>query len=408
MKKIIFLIIFGLFLAGCAASNNTNDDNNTNQSPDPTNPEDYELTTTANNEFAFELYHQLNSLEVDEQNIFISPTSIYLALSMVLNGADGDTKNEMAEVLHVDLKDLESINESNNAFLHAVNQKDFKAELEIGNSLWIKEGYPFLQSYMDRVTKYFLADLFEVDFTQEKTKDELNRWVSEKTNGKIKEMVSQIRPDTVAYLFNTIYFKGSWEQPFDPERTIQDTFFGDKVTDKHPFMVQDGKYNYYENDVFQLVELPYEEQKLSMYVILPKETHTLADLYEQLTVENWNKWHQEQNYLDGTISLPKFELEYEANLNDVLISLGMPLAFSNQADFSQMVENGGVRIDEVKHKSTITVDEKGTEAAAATSVAIVEMAALEQFTMNVNRPFFFIIQDNESGMIMFMGEVKSV
>lgn len=367
--------------------------------------EDYKLMAEANNRFAFDLLEELKKSE-DGENLFFSPTSIHMAFSMTYNGADGETLEEMANVLHIKDFNKEEVNQANASFLSKTLEKDFSATLNIANSLWIQKDYPFLEEFVTKTKDYYLAEVREMDFLDKKSLDEINGWVEKKTSGKIKKLLDQIRPDTVAYLINAIYFKGDWEYPFEESQTFEDDFhLADGEKKLHPFMSQMREFPYFEDDFIQGIELPYKDNELSMIVLLPKEGKTLADLRKQLSFEQWNSWLSQFQETQGRILLPKFTTEYSVTLNDALINLGMPTAFTGLADFSQMVENDGVYIDEVRHKSFIEVNEKGTEAAASTSVAIVETAAFDQFEMEVNRPFFFAIKDNESGMILFMGEI---
>ena len=287
-------------------------------------------------------------------------------------------------------------------------ERDYDATLNIANSLWLKEGYPFLEDFVTRTEDYYLAKVTEMDFTDPKAADEINQWVKQKTNGKIEEMIENIEANTVAYLINAIYFYGEWEHSFDKQQTFEDTFYVRGSNPKQQlFMRQTNPFNYYENEQMQAIDLPYKDNELSMIVMLPKEGILLDEIYGELTYEQWINWVSQFNKQEVSITLPKFQMDYSTNLNDPLINLGMPSAFSGKADFSEMVENGGVYIDEVLHKSYIEVNEKGTEAAAATSVEMKETASPVMKAMNVNRPFFFVIQDNESGIILFMGEVNS-
>lgn len=397
MRKIVFFTIACLFvLTGCSKVGLS-----------AYEKEDYKRIAETNNRFAFAIHEQLVHLE-EGNNIFFSPTSIHMALSMTVNGANGETEKQMMDVLFAEHLTLEELNRGHASFLALLAEKDDAVTLNIANSLWLKEGYPFIDEFVDNVTNFYHAETKEVDFLKPQTKEAINQWVEEATNKKIKNIVEFIDPATVLYLLNAIYFKGDWDQPFDEHLTHENVFFlADGKQKKHLFMVQDGEFNYFENDLFQAIELPYVNHEASMFIILPHEDQELAQIYDNLSFETWNSWRSQFSKSKGTLYLPKFQMEYDATLNDVLISLGMEDAFTAKADFSNMVENSGVAISEVKHKSYLDVNEQGTEAAAATSIAVVEMAApVDRFTMNVNRPFFLAIQENTSGMILFMGAVN--
>ena len=401
MKGFCLILSVIFFLTGCGATN----------PPDFGSAEfekdDYKMITDANNRFAFDLLNELVKNK-EKPNTFFSPFSIHSALSMTYNGAAGETQKEMAEVLHMGSHGHDDINRAYASFFSRTLERKYDATLNIGNSLWLKEGYPFLENFVTKTEDYYLAKVSEVDFSDPKAADEINKWVKQKTNGKIEEMIENIDANTVAYLINAIYFYGEWEHSFDENQSFEDTFYvrGGNPK-KQAFMKQTNQFSYYENEQIQAIDLPYKNNELSMMEMLSKEEIPLEDLYKQLTYEQWNTWVSQFNKQEVSITLPKFKMDYSTNLNKPLINLGLSSAFSGNADFSGMVENGGVCIDEVLHKSYIEVNEKGTEAAAATSVGMKEMASPVMKVMNINRPFFFVIQDNESGIILFMGEVNS-
>lgn len=401
MKGLYLILSLILFLTGCGVS----------IPPDFGSAEfkkdDYKMITEANNRFAFDLLNELTKNK-NTSNTFFSPFSIHSALSMTNNGAAGGTQKEMAEVLHVNGYGQDDINRAYASFLSHTLGREYNATLNIANSIWLKDGYPFLEDFVTKSEDYYLAKVTEMDFSDPKTDDEINQWVNQKTNGKIEKMIENIEPNTVAYLLNAIYFYGKWEHSFDEKRTLDDMFYETKGQPKQlPFMRQTNEFKYFEDGLIQAIDLPYKNNEVSMIVMLPKEEIPLADFYQQLSFELWTNWLSQFNKQQVSITFPKFKLEYSTNLNDPLINLGMPSAFSDNADFSKMVKNGGVCIDEVLHKSYLEVNEKGTEAAAVTSVEMKEAASPIMNIMNVDRPFFFVIQDNESGIILFMGEVNS-
>jgi serine protease inhibitor len=229
------------------------------------------------------------------------------------------------------------------------------------------------------------------------------------TNEKINEIIkAPLDPNLVSILLNTIYFKGNWKYEFDKNQTSENTFYGQTKTAS--FMRLEESLSYLENDLFQAVTLPYGDGTLSMKVFLPKENSSLKELENELTYENWQKWNSQFTKKEGTLLFPKFKLEYEIELNDALKMLGMPSAFENDADFSKMIqESGPLWISKVKQKTYIDVNEKGTEAAAVTSIEMVTESTVisDSFYMNVNHPFIFSIVDDETGLILFLGSISS-
>lgn len=374
-------------------------------SPEQTMSVEQQLVAS-NNKFAFNLYQQI--LQQDsEKNVFISPSSIAMALDMLYNGASGATQQEMAQALELLDMTPEEVNRANLALQEALENADSQVQLTIANSLWSRKGFPFKRQFLETNQKYYDAEVTELDFAAPGAVGTINNWVSDNTKGKIKRIIDSLRPDDLMFLINAIYFKGNWQQQFDPANTSEQTFYlADGSTKQHALMSRRGEYAYYENDSFQAVSLPYGEGRLSMYIFLPRSQSNLAAFQEQLTTQNWEEWLKFFSRRSGVVELPRFKLEYEVGLNEALMALGMESMFNpSQADFSAM-SDGKVVVDAVKHKTFVEVNEEGTEAAAVTSVGI-RMTSLEPppFQMRVDRPFFSVIRDNETGTLLFMGSI---
>lgn len=341
-------------------------------------------------------------------NVFISPESLRIALMMAYNGAAGDTSEAMAGVLGVEELSLEEANQRMSTLLKVLQSAGEGALVEIADSLWGKKGLEFKQDFIERNKEYYDAEVREIT-----TAGEINDWVDEKTHGKITEIVDDIDPLTIMFLINAIYFKGAWSEPFDASLTEERDFtLQDGTKKKVPLMSQSGEYRYMENDLFQAVELPYgEEGKVSMYVLLPKEGLDLGRFVDELDGESWDGWMNEMSKREGDVSIPKFTMEYEKQLNSALQALGMEVAFDpEKADFSNMISTDdlgeNVYISNVLQKTFVDVNEEGTEAAAVTSVEMAMTAAPveeERFQMVVDRPFFLTIRNNETGTLLFMG-----
>ncbi|NLC51876.1 MAG: serpin family protein [Firmicutes bacterium] len=365
---------------------------------------------TSTNIFGIKIF---NKLLEEEENLFISPTSIATALSMTYNGARGETREAIAKVLEVEGVDPERLNENNQALLYLLQEADPSVKLAIANSLWMREGVEFDPDFVERNEIYYNASIKELDFNTPEAVEAINSWVYDRTEGLIEDIVEHpIDPNTILFLINAIYFQGDWSTPFEEEDTRDDTFFlpeGDLAT--VPFMHRRGEFDYYEEEGFQAVRLPYgEEERLAMYVFLPSVESGLQEFVQGFDMEHWQKWRKGFQPEEGALYLPRFSMDYEKSLRDVLKELGMEESFdANKADFFDMVSWEGeprLFISEVKHKSYIDVDEKGTEAAAVTSVEIeTESAPAFVFEMQVNRPFFFLIHDQGSEAILFMGAV---
>ena len=365
--------------------------------------------TAANTKFSFKLFSEIlkQNNSQNSQNIFISPTSVAIALAMTYNGAKGETQQAMAKTLELQGISLQEINSANAALIAAVQNADDKVQLNIANSLWAKQDINFNPDFLQTTEDFYKATVTNLDFSDPSAVNAINDWVKQSTNGKIDRIVQQINPDDVMFLINAIYFKGKWTKEFDPEQTTIEPFYLTAGEEKqHPLMSQSGEYKYYENKKFQAVSLPYgNDGRLSLYVFLPSDNSSLTAFYQALNAENWEKWITQFRNRQGSIRLPRFKINYDLTLNDALKALGMGAAFEPKADFSGIGDN--LALSEVKHKTFVEVNEEGTEAAAATSVGItLTSASSEQpFQMNVDRPFFCAIRDNQTGTVLFMGSI---
>lgn len=405
MKKLLFTMMITFLctsLIGCGTKNDTSSSKILSSAE--FNEDDYYELVQPNNTLGFQLLS--TAPKNNEGNLFISPTSLLMALSMVYNGAEGKTKEEMAKILELH---TDQVNKANASLLNRLIQNSNHVELAIANSIWLNENYHFKDDFKNNVHDYFNAEINEINVTDNESVKEINNWVRKATNEKINEIIqSPLDPDLVSLLLNAIYFKGDWKYEFDKNQTREDTFYGQ--TKSASFMKLEEELSYFENDLFQAVSLPYGDETLSMKVFLPKENSSIKEVEDELTYENWQKWSSQFTKREGTLLLPKFKLEYEIELNDALKMLGMPTAFEKDADFSNMIqENVPLWISKVKQKTYIDVNEKGTEAAAVTSIEMVTESAIisDSFYMNVNRPFIFSIVDDETGMILFLGSISS-
>ncbi|MBD2449610.1 serpin family protein [Nostoc sp. FACHB-152] len=405
------VVLFGVL--GCSQVNsNALADSRIPQPELPLQKKTVKLDTklvNANNKFGFKLFSEILKEDSSKKNIFISPSSLAIALAMTYNGASGSTQKAMAQTLELQGLSLADINSNNAALKNLLENPDANVQLNIANSLWVKQGFRLRPDFLQRNQQFYKAKVANLDFQDSSALSTINNWVNDNTNGKINKIVDTIDPNQVLFLINAIYFKGQWTDKFDKNQTAEYPFYSASGQQKkHPMMSQTGEYQYYENEQFQAVSLPYGKNgKVSFYIFLPKQNSNLKTFYQNLNAENWEKWLAKFQNRDGFIRLPRFKTDYEVTLNDALKALGMQVAFSNQANFSGIGEN--LAISNVKHKTFVEVNEEGTEAAAATSVGITLTSAvinpLPPFRMVVNRPFFCAIRDNQTGSILFMGSI---
>ncbi|MFH1942131.1 MAG: serpin family protein [bacterium] len=365
--------------------------------------------TSSNNAFGLNLFKEIVRTS-EQENIFISPLSVAMALGMTLNGAGGDTYEAIKTTLGFEGMTEEQINRSFMDLIELLTGLDPDVQFDIANSIWVRQGFDVLQDFIDANRHFFDALIQNLDFSSPQATDVINAWVSDNTQGKIEEIVQPpINPLTVMFLINAIYFKATWTVEFDPSKTTDDTFAKPDGSDIPVKMMRLREtLSYFETDDFQAVDLPYGEGKFSMTVILPKEARTVDELIREITSEKVSAWASSFNKKDVLLHLPKFKLEYDKKLNDILTALGMGVAFeAGRADFTRINPDVDLFISNVKHKTFVEVDEEGTEAAAATVVEITLTSAggNPQFLMICNRPFIFLIREHHSNTILFIGKI---
>jgi len=367
----------------------------------------------SNNQFALDLY---SKYKIKDENIFFSPYSLTSALSMTYEGAKGTTAEEMQKVLHLP----SDINKVRNDYLNIYNKlniEDKPYKLFVANALWAQKDYTFSKDYFDNVEKYYNGKVTNLDFKTdtENSRLTINNWVENKTNDKIKDLIPKgiLTQDTKLVLTNTIYFKANWTLPFDPGTTNDQDFnlnSGNKI--KVKTMHQTANYNYMENDELQMLEMPYQGNDISMIVILPKQGR-FDDVENYLTSDNIAGWKNSMQDQEVDVAFPKFKFETKYLMKQDLINMGMPTAFTDVADFSGMTGKTDLKISEVIHQAFINVSESGTEAAAATAVIMAPTAVFNPVDKPkpkefiAEHPFIFIIQQKDTGNILFMGKVNN-
>jgi serine protease inhibitor len=368
--------------------------------------------TAANTKFSFKLYDQILK-QRPNTNTFISPASVMLALAMTYNGADGTTRDGMARALELEGMSLDDVNRSFADLKSALASTDPKIKLNIANSLWARNGLALNSTFVERNKKNFAAEIASLNFSDPSAAQTINSWVNKNTEGKIDKIVDRINPGDVLFLINAIYFKGQWQFEFKKENTKPDMFTVAGGGQKQVSMMSQSRpFLYYKGKGFQSVALPYGNGGVSMYVFLPDEMRSLKEFEGELTPENWDGWMKSFRLAPGVLMLPRFKVEWESSLNDGLVALGMEEAFDpGRANFSQMTNpnsGSGLYISNVAHKALCEVNEEGTVAAAVTSVTMtITSAPPPPFSMKVDRPFFFAIRDNQTGVILFMGSVSN-
>jgi serpin B len=365
-----------------------------------------------NNKFALELYAKLQS---QQGNLFLSPYSISTALAMAYAGARGQTEKQMADTLCFSTMSSEHLHEEFGRLIRKLNAAGEKGgyELVVANALWLQKDYNFLPEYLSLVKTEYDGDLQQVDFAKqlEEARKTINAWVEKKTKDKIKELIKPRMLDSATRLVltNAIYFKGKWATQFAPVLTKDSPFIllgGQKVN--VPMMNQTEKFGYKEDANIQVLEMPYVNNDLSMVVLLPKKLDGISELEKDLNNDNLVRWIDDLHKRKVQVFLPKFKMTSEFELARVLGAMGMPIAFSDKADFSGMNGNYELSISAVVHKAYVDVNEEGTEAAAATGVGVIATSIEPPPPVfKADHPFIFLIRDNKSGSILSLGRMAN-
>lgn len=364
---------------------------------------------TSDNAFGWELFKRIVDQSYHE-NVFISPLSVSMALGMTLNGAAGTTETAMKNVLQFTGLSKTEINQSYQSLITLLSGLDDRVKFQIANSIWYRLGFQIKQNFIDLNRNYFNAEVRGLDFNSSEAPNIINTWVHEKTYGKIDKVIDQIDPLTMMYLINAIYFKGTWLYEFDKAKTRDDRFYLPDGTEKTcKMMQQGGEFPYFSTDRFQAVDLPYGRDKFRMSIFLPNPGVNLDEFISGIDSQTWKDWTARFELHNGSVFLPKFELKYKTSLNKILTAMGMGVAFNpNQADFGNIEKNGDLYISSVLHKTYVAVDEEGTEAAAVTVVGVgaTSVGGPTNFYMRVDRPFLFVIWENHSNTILFIGKIE--
>jgi serine protease inhibitor len=359
--------------------------------------------------FGLDLFRRLADARADG-NLVVSPLSAGLAVSMLANGATGQTRAGIEQALATGMG-LDDLNTANAALAQALRSDD--VELAVANSLWAQQGVPFLPSFMDVNRRFYNAEVATLDFGSPQAAERINRWASDNTRGRITQMVEPPLPgDLILYLMNAVYFKGRWQDEFRPQATRPRTFHAPGGDVQRPMMARTGQYGFLDGEGFSAVRLPYRGGRFAMYVLLPDAGQTLASLRGRLTAQAWQGWMGGFGTREVQLVMPRYRMNLESRLNAPLRAMGMDQAFDQtRASFGAMLEASylarrNAYVSEAKQKVFIEVNEEGTEAAAVTGVEVRTTSAAPPPTeFVVDRPFIVAIRDDQTGALLFIGQV---
>ena len=369
--------------------------------------EEQELVTSINT-FAFDLIRDLAEHR-PQDNVFLSPYSINLALSMTLNGAASTTLENLHHGLEHDLITPLEINKAYSELTPFLQQLDHQVDFTLATALWYDRQLHTQPRNQDILSAYYQANVSDLAFGRRKSPDIINKWVQERTNDRITGLVEELNPDASMYVTSAVQFAGGWTVPFKEENTAPAPFHlpdGTTVTTDMMFAPR-ATYRFYEDAHKTMIDIPYGDQQYSMTLVMPQEQDSLLSLVRALDATTFQQYLSQMDTLNSSLYVPKFAIEYQASLKPVLSRLGMSVAFSDSADFSRLfVDNPApVPLSDVLHKAVITVNETGTEA-LTTTVTQASSPTATTHSVHVDRSFLFFIRENHTGVIVFAGRLS--
>lgn len=420
MKNLIFLTAIALIgiATSCKSTNaNTTTDNATNEKAKTEKPmnddnelKDIQLTeierqlVSSNNDFAFKLFRAIK----DDESKLVSPLSITYALGMLNNGAVGETQQEINKVLGFGNADVDAINNFCLKMLKECPNLDNDTKVLIANTIYLNKGYNLKKDFVKKAKKYYYAEPETRNFGDGKTLDVINKWANDHTEGMIPKILTQdeFDPAMVSYLLNALYFKGVWTDKFSESRTREELF---NEKDEVMMMRMEKKFRYSDNDVFQSIDLPYGNRAYSMTVLLPHRGKTVDDVLMSLSGKKWAETRNGMRTTLVDLKLPRFETKSDIDLKKIMSNLGMPLAFTGRANFNEFCD-APTHIGLMKQVAKIKLDEKGTEAAAVTVIGMMKTSAVARpekpIEFYADRDFVYVITEQSTGAIFFIGEFK--
>ena len=372
------------------------------------NPSAQGIVAQSVTDFSWNLFREATA---EDGNVMVSPLSAHIALSMTMNGAAGETLQEMRQALAAGDVSVEELNAGVSSWLQSLASEDAAAKWQVANSVWLRDGYEVKTSFLETLKTFYQADARTMDFASPESVKTINSWVNDKTDGKIDSILEEIKEDVMMYLINAVWFKADWEVPFKAAATAEGSFESPDGSVQTPFLNRLGAMDVVESPLGSGIVLPYTDPRFAFVAVLPKEGTPPRELVDAMDMATLKEMVDSRQSQQVQLALPKFESAFEAELSPMMQALGMKQAFmAETADFSGMSANGSrdLFISAIKHKTYIRVDEKGTEAAAVTSVemSVTSMPA-EGRNMRFDRPFLYAVVDVENGMPLFLGIMEN-
>ena len=368
---------------------------------------------SANNQFAIELYQQINKQPKQlDKNVFFSPYSLSTAMAMLYIAAEGETKQQIQKTFHY--PPLAILNPNSAALYNQFNKPNPNYELSTVNNLWMRQDLSPSQTYLDTVQRYYGGQVTNLDFknSPESSRQIINKTIAKHTKQMITELLAKgsIESSTATVLTNAVYFKSEWAKPFGVQGGTRPFHNLDGTMSSQEMMYKTAYFDYMENEHIQMVELPYKSNDLSMLIILPKskEPAAIQKLVADLNSNQVSQWTKQLENQEIFLVMPKFKLQESYSMKPILANMGMPIAFDSRANYSLFNDKLPLKVDSVIHKAVVEVDEKGTVAAAATGIGVQLVMATHKAEITADHPFMFMIKDNKTDAILFLGQVNKL
>jgi len=394
-----------LFLSGVSCGKPSDKESDNSYKPLDLSTKSSEFVVKGNG-FAFNYIDRINS--ASSKDYIISPLSMQFLLGMILDGARGETASEICSVLGYGEGEVGAVNEFCLSMLRQLPEMDKKTKLSIANAIFVDTGWPLLDTYKNDVGGYYEAEVANLDFSDNAgSLKVINGWCSDHTNGLVPKILDEVSTDMLAYLLNAMYFKSQWKHKFDKESTGKESFTNEAgATGTVDMMKQNESHGYNENEVFQIVRLPYGNGAFSMYIFLPKKGFKVSDVASSLSKSDWNSLRRDVVTCEVDLWLPKFETKFHINLNEILSAMGMPRSFDpERADFKAMSEYA-LYLSFVQQDAVIKVDEEGAEAAVVSSAGMMKGTSVspgKHVVFHADHPFLYLITESGTGAVLFAG-----
>ncbi len=402
MKKIfvpVVAAVFSLFLVRCS-----------NDSVVPSEGQPVEVSADIaerTTDFAFDFFKKFQATQTENDNIFVSPLSLHMALGMLLNGAEGETAAQISKTLKTEGVAQADLNQSYQALIEGLPKADPKVQLGLANSVWYRNTFKVEDTFLNVLRKSFDAEVAGLNFDDPNAKDKINAWASDKTNGKIKNAVQSIQPSDVLFLINALYFKGDWKVQFDAKKTDDATFYLNNDGQKEVKMMRvKNNFQVAQGTDYAAVQLPYSSGQFNMTLLIPNQKEGVSKVIAGLSASAWKDLQSNFREKAVTVGLPRFTLDYKTKLGAVLQSMGMTKAFTKSAELGKISSAADLLVSSVNQFTYLGIDEKGTEAAAVTVVGVgVTSVGPSEPTLIADHPFVLIISEKTSNTILFMGKI---